>query len=74
MTRSAKVGEDVNSPELTAAKVNELAHDNTISEMDISGKASVFDLTEIPNTNWYFGIVVDEAVAYPGREHTLLNF
>ena len=52
------------SPELTAAKVNELAHDNTISEMDISGKASVFDLTEIPNTNWYFGIVVDEAVAY----------
>lgn len=32
--------------------------------MDISGKASVFDLTEIPNTNWYFGIVVDEAVAY----------
>lgn len=52
------------SPELTAAKVNELAHDNTISEMMISGKASVFDLTEIPNTNWYFGIVVDEAVAY----------
>ena len=52
------------SPELTAAKVNELAHDNTISEMDISGKASVFELTEIPNTNWYFGIVVDEAVAY----------
>ena len=32
--------------------------------MNISGKASVFDLTEIPNTNWYFGIVVDEAVAY----------
>ena len=52
------------SPELTAAKVNELAHDNTISEMEISGKPSVFDLTEIPNTNWYFGIVVDEAVAY----------
>ncbi|MCO4202992.1 methyl-accepting chemotaxis protein [Aeromonas taiwanensis] len=52
------------SPELTAAKVNELAHDNTISEMEISGKASIFDLTEIPNTNWYFGIVVDEAVAY----------
>jgi methyl-accepting chemotaxis protein len=30
----------------------------------IGGKLSVFDLTEIPNSSWYFGIVVDEAVAY----------
>ena len=42
------------SPELTAAKVNELAHDNTISEMDISGKASVFDLTGDPQHQLVF--------------------
>jgi methyl-accepting chemotaxis protein len=52
------------SPELTPAKVNELAHDGAISDMVIGGKLSVFDLTEIPNSSWYFGIVVDEAVAY----------
>ncbi|MGY3865424.1 methyl-accepting chemotaxis protein [Aeromonas bivalvium] len=52
------------SPELTAPRINELAHDGMISDMVIGGKASVFDLTEIPNSNWYFGIVVDEAVAY----------
>ncbi|WP_439835139.1 methyl-accepting chemotaxis protein [Aeromonas enteropelogenes] len=52
------------SPELTAAGVNRIANDGTISEMDISGKLSVFDLNLIPNTNWYYGIVVDDAVAY----------
>ena len=52
------------SPELTASGVNRIAHDGTISEMDISGKLSVFDLNQIPNTDWYYGIVVDEAVAY----------
>ncbi|MFQ2271683.1 methyl-accepting chemotaxis protein [Aeromonas enteropelogenes] len=52
------------SPELTAAGVNRIANDGTISELDISGKLSVFDLNLIPNTNWYYGIVVDDAVAY----------
>jgi len=49
---------------VTASGVNRIAHDGTISEMDISGKLSVFDLNQIPNTDWYYGIVVDEAVAY----------
>ncbi|ENY73203.1 methyl-accepting chemotaxis protein [Aeromonas diversa] len=51
-------------PELTAAKIKELGHDGTISELEVAGKPSVFDLTAIPNTTWYYGIVIDEAVAY----------
>ncbi|MEZ6938941.1 methyl-accepting chemotaxis protein [Aeromonas sp. S12(2024)] len=51
-------------PELTAAKIQEFGHDGTISELTIKGKPSVFDLTQVPNTNWYYGIVVDQDIAY----------
>ncbi|MDO2951169.1 methyl-accepting chemotaxis protein [Aeromonas simiae] len=52
------------SPDLTPAKIKEIGSDRTISEMVVGGKMSVFDLTQIPNTNWYYGIVIDQEVAY----------
>ncbi|WP_129503470.1 methyl-accepting chemotaxis protein [Aeromonas veronii] len=51
-------------PELTAAKIQEFGHDGAISELTIQGKPSIFDLTQVPNTNWYYGIVVDQEIAY----------
>ncbi|KIX24030.1 methyl-accepting chemotaxis protein [Aeromonas salmonicida] len=52
------------APELTAAYINQVAHDGMINELVISGKKEVFDFNAIPNTNWYYGMMVDEAVAY----------
>ncbi|HEH9399863.1 TPA: methyl-accepting chemotaxis protein [Aeromonas sobria] len=51
-------------PELTADKIKEFEQDGTISELTIQGKHSIFDLTQVPNTNWYYGIVVDQEIAY----------
>ncbi|PJG58902.1 methyl-accepting chemotaxis protein [Aeromonas cavernicola] len=52
------------SLELTPDGIKRIANDGTISEMLVSNKQSIFDLNQIPNTDWYFGIVVDDAVAY----------
>jgi len=35
-----------------------------INELVISGKKEVFDFNAIPNTNWYYGMMVDEETAY----------
>ncbi|WP_421250663.1 methyl-accepting chemotaxis protein [Aeromonas sp. 600584] len=52
------------APELTASYINQIAHDGTINELVISGKKEVFDFNAIPNTNWYYGMMVDEETAY----------
>ena len=52
------------APELTAAYINQVAHDGMINELVISGKKEVYDFNAIPNTNWYYGMMVDEEIAY----------
>ncbi|MFB2830388.1 methyl-accepting chemotaxis protein [Aeromonas jandaei] len=52
------------APELTASYINQIAHDGMINELVISGKKEVFDFNAIPNTNWYYGMMVDEETAY----------
>uniref|UniRef100_UPI003BA1F64D methyl-accepting chemotaxis protein n=1 Tax=Aeromonas jandaei TaxID=650 RepID=UPI003BA1F64D len=52
------------APELTAAYINQVAHDGMINELVISGKKEVYDFNAIPNTNWYYGMMVDESIAY----------
>ncbi|UBR46494.1 methyl-accepting chemotaxis protein [Aeromonas veronii] len=52
------------APELTAAYINQVAHDGMIHELVISGKKEVYDFNAIPNTNWYYGMMVDEEIAY----------
>ncbi|WP_429150742.1 methyl-accepting chemotaxis protein [Aeromonas veronii] len=52
------------APELTASYINQIAHDGMIHELVISGKKEVFDFNVIPNTNWYYGMMVDEEIAY----------
>ncbi|BCR27045.1 methyl-accepting chemotaxis protein [Aeromonas caviae] len=52
------------APELTASYINQIAHDGTINELVISGKKEVFDFNAIPNTNWYYGMMVDDETAY----------
>ncbi|MGL4250581.1 MAG: methyl-accepting chemotaxis protein [Aeromonas sp.] len=52
------------APEMTAAYINQVAHDGIINELVISGKKTVYDFSQIPNTNWYYGMMVDEKVAY----------
>ncbi|MFM5542172.1 methyl-accepting chemotaxis protein [Aeromonas veronii] len=52
------------APELTASYINQIAHDGQINELVISGKKEVFDFNAIPNTNWYYGMMVDEETAY----------
>ncbi|WP_421205170.1 methyl-accepting chemotaxis protein [Aeromonas sp. 601027] len=52
------------APELTASYINQIAHDGAINELVISGKKEVFDFNAIPNTNWYYGMMVDEETAY----------
>ena len=52
------------APELTASYINQIAHDGMINELVISGKKEVFDFNAIPNTNWYYGMMVDEDTAY----------
>ncbi|MFQ1641953.1 methyl-accepting chemotaxis protein [Aeromonas veronii] len=52
------------APELTASYINQIAHDGTINELVISGKKEVYDFNAIPNTNWYYGMMVDEEIAY----------
>ncbi|WP_429059782.1 methyl-accepting chemotaxis protein [Aeromonas veronii] len=52
------------APELTAAYINQVAHDGMINELMISGKKEVYDFNAIPNTNWYYGMMVDEEIAY----------
>lgn len=60
-------------PELTSTKIKEYGNDGTISERIVSGKPSVFDLTPIPNTNWYYGIVVDKAIAYQSVDNMITS-
>ncbi|MDQ1886575.1 methyl-accepting chemotaxis protein [Aeromonas salmonicida] len=60
-------------PELTSTKIKEYGNNGTISERMVSGKSSVFDLTPIPNTNWYYGIVVDKAIAYQSVDHMITS-
>ncbi|PKQ71536.1 chemotaxis protein [Aeromonas sobria] len=52
------------APELTASYINQIAHDGMINELVISGKKEVFDFNAIPNTSWYYGMMVDEETAY----------
>ncbi len=52
------------APELTASYINQIAHDGMINELVISGKKEVFDFNAIPNTSWYYGMMVDEQTAY----------
>ncbi|MDR5013808.1 methyl-accepting chemotaxis protein [Aeromonas veronii] len=52
------------APELTASYINQIAHDGMINELVISGKKEVYDFNAIPNTNWYYGMMVDEEIAY----------
>ncbi|MFM5633093.1 methyl-accepting chemotaxis protein [Aeromonas veronii] len=52
------------APELTAAYINQVAHDGMINELVISGKKEVYDFNAIPNTTWYYGMMVDEEIAY----------
>jgi methyl-accepting chemotaxis protein len=52
------------SPELTAAFINQAANDGAVNELVISGKKEVYDFNAIPNTNWYYGMMVDEEIAY----------
>ncbi|HEH9428282.1 TPA: methyl-accepting chemotaxis protein [Aeromonas sobria] len=52
------------APELSASYINQIAHDGMINELVISGKKEVFDFNAIPNTNWYYGMMVDEETAY----------
>ncbi|XEI33920.1 methyl-accepting chemotaxis protein [Aeromonas veronii] len=52
------------APELTASYINQIAHDGMINELVINGKKEVFDFNAIPNTNWYYGMMVDERTAY----------
>ncbi|MGY3851332.1 methyl-accepting chemotaxis protein [Aeromonas aquatilis] len=52
------------APELTASYINQIANDGKINELVISGKKEVFDFNAIPNTNWYYGMMVDEQTAY----------
>lgn len=52
------------SPKLTASEMGALAQSGAISEMVINGRDSLVHLDPIPNTNWYFGIVVDKEIAY----------
>ncbi|WP_139709982.1 methyl-accepting chemotaxis protein [Aeromonas allosaccharophila] len=52
------------APELTASYINQIANDGKINELVISGKKEVFDFNAIPNTNWYYGMMVDEETAY----------
>ncbi|HEH9440730.1 TPA: methyl-accepting chemotaxis protein [Aeromonas sobria] len=52
------------APELSASYINQIAHDGMINELVISGKKEVFDFNAIPNTSWYYGMMVDEETAY----------
>ncbi|PJG60512.1 cache domain-containing protein [Aeromonas cavernicola] len=52
------------SPELTPEKIKHIVDDGTISEIMINNKSSAFDLKQVPNSDWYYGIVVDNDTSY----------
>lgn len=58
--------EDYNSLWVTANNLNELSRDGTISEFNVGGKSNLLKITSIPNTSWYYGIVIDKNIAYQG--------
>ncbi|MFB2864184.1 methyl-accepting chemotaxis protein [Aeromonas sp. MdU4] len=52
------------APDMTASYINQVAHDGMINEDVISGKNVVYDFNQIPNTDWYYGMMVDADIAY----------
>ncbi|WP_033137549.1 methyl-accepting chemotaxis protein [Aeromonas finlandensis] len=52
------------APEMNASYIDKVAHDGQINELIISGKNMVYDFNQIPNTNWYYGMMVDADTAY----------
>lgn len=52
------------APDFTATYIHQVAHDGMMNEQVISGKNTLYDFTQIPNSDWYYGMMVDDEVAH----------
>ncbi len=59
------------SPDLTAAQITKLAQSQELVETNISNTDVLITSMAVPNTDWYYTIVIDKAHAFKSQEELL---
>jgi len=59
------------SPDLSAAQITKLAQSQELVETFISGADVLITSKRVPNTDWYYTIVIDKAHAFKSQEELL---
>ncbi|WP_108652222.1 methyl-accepting chemotaxis protein [Dongshaea marina] len=52
------------SPELTPSRIQQLANQTRPSEMILNDEAQLVKIKEVPDSNWFLGLVTEQSVAY----------